>query len=334
MRRLRTVWLLAVSVLAATSTTVAQQTRNVPTIGYLSHELPPSDSAVPALRNLEAFRQGLMQLGYQEGKNIYIEYRHAEGKFERLPELAEELVRFKVDIIFATNSTAARAARSTTSTIPIVIGSGSDPIQSGLVASLPRPGGNVTGLTNYSGELLGKRLELLKEVVPKVSRFAFLDDDDSTLNRSNVRDAQAAAQVLGVRLELVEVKATSPDIDGAFRAMAKERVGGLITGAGLLNVTRHRKKILQLVEQTRIPAIYPTPSWLDAGGLVSYGADLPDLHRRAATYVDKILKGVKPADLPVERPNKFDLGINLKAAKQIGLTIPPQVLARADRVIK
>ena len=315
----------------------AQQPKSIPRIGFLSRDLHPADSRAPSPRNLNAFRQGLRELGYIEGKNIIIEYRYAEGRLERLPALAEELVRLKVDIIVADTSASARGAKKATSTIPIVLAQGSDPIQSGLVASLARPGGNVTGLTNYAAELLGKRVELLKEVVPKVSRFAFLDDTGSgpRVSRSMLPDAQAAAQALGVKLQLVEVKAQDPDIDGAFRVMVKERIGALVTSPSpIITLTLHQKRILELAEQTSMPAIYPTPSWIDGGGLMYYGSNNPDLFRRAATFVDKILKGAKPADLPVEQPTKFDLIINLKAAKQIGLTIPPNVLVRADKVIR
>jgi putative ABC transport system substrate-binding protein len=311
----------------------AQQPKSVPRIGYLSRDLHPSDSRAPLPRNLEAFRQGLRELGYIEGKNIIIEYRYAEGRFERLPALVEELVRLKVDIIVADSTTLVRGAKKVTTTIPIVMTSGADPIGSGLVASLARPGGNVTGLTNYSAELLGKRVELLKEVVPKVSRFAFLNDADSVASRSMFKDAQVAAEALGVKLQLIEVKSPNPDIEGAFRVMVKERIGALITspspGIGL-----HQKRILELLEQNRIPAIHPGVSWMDDGGLMYYGANALDLFRRAATYVDKILKGRKPTDLPVEQPTKFEFIINLNAAKQIGVTIPPNVLARADKVIR
>jgi putative tryptophan/tyrosine transport system substrate-binding protein len=311
----------------------AQPTKSVPRIGYLSRDLHPADSRAPVPRNLEAFRQGLRELGYVEGKNIIIEYRYADGRFERLPALAEELVRLKIEIIVADTTAAARGAKKATSTIPIVRAGGSDPIESGLVASFARPGGNVTGLTNYGGALLGKRIELLKEVVPKGSRFAFLDDGQG-FSRSIFEETQGAAQALGVKLQLMEVNAQEPDIDGAFRAIVRERIGGLITGAGPLGLTLHRKRILELVQQNRMPTIYPSESWIDRGGLMYYGTNLPDLHRRAAIYVDKIFKGTKPADLPVEQPMKFDLGINLKAAKQIGLTVPPNVLARADKVIR
>jgi ABC-type uncharacterized transport system substrate-binding protein len=308
----------------------AQQPKSVPRIGFLSHELHPSDSRTPSPHNLEAFRRGLRALGYIEGKNIIAEYRYAEGRFERLPALAEELVRLNVEIIVVTNSAVARGATKATSTIPIVIASGSDPVRSGLVVSLARPGGNVTGLTNYSAELLGKRLELLKEVVPKVSRFAYLNDPNIAASRAMFKDGQVAAQTLGVQFQLVEVKTRDPDIEGAFQVMVKERIGALITAVSSF----HRKRVLELVEKNRMPAIHPTIPWIDGGGLMCYGVNSPDLYRRAATFVDKILKGAKPADLPVEQPTKFEFGINLKTAKQLGLTIPQSVLYRADKVIK
>jgi ABC-type uncharacterized transport system substrate-binding protein len=312
----------------------AQQPNKIPRIGFLSRDLHPSDSRASLQGNLEAFRQGLRELGYVEGKSIIIEYRYAEGRFERLPALSEELARLNVDIIVADTSNAARAAKKVTTTIPIVMANGGNPFASGLVASLARPSGNVTGLTNYSPELLGKRLELLKEVVPSVSRIAFLEAD-SEGSGSGLKDMQIAAEALGVTLHVAKVKGPNPDFDGAFRAMMKDRIGALVTSPdSLISLTLHRKRILELLEQNRMPAIHPTAAWVDAGGLMYYGANIPDLYRRAATYVDKILKGAKPADLPVEQPIKFGLVINLKAAKQIGLTIPPNVLARADRVIR
>ena len=316
--------LLALSV----SVEAQQPAAKVSRIGFLT----TGGEAASALR-VEAFRQGLRELGYVEGKNIIIEYRYAEGRFERLPELAEELVRLKVDVLVVSSITVVRTARKVTATIPIVVAGAGDPIGSGLVATLARPGGNVTGLYIYSPELIGKRLELLKEVVPKVSRFAFLNDTDSTASKSMFKDAQVAAQALAVQFQLIEVKGPNPDLEGAFQVMVKERIGALITSPGAL-ITFHLKKILELVEQNRIPAIHPDQQWVNAGGLMSYGANLVDLYHRAATYVDKILKGAKPADLPVEQPTKFELVINLKTAKQIGLTISPNVLARADRVIK
>jgi len=312
----------------------AQQPKSVPRIGFLSRDLHPADSRAASPRNLEAFLQGLRQLGYVEGHTIIIEYRYADGRLERLPALAEELVRLKVEIIVADTFTTARAAKKVTTTIPIVVASG-DAFGSGLVASLAQPGGNVTGLSNYTVELLGKRLELLKEVVPKVSAFAFLNDTDSAGSKAMFKDARVAAKTLGVKFQLVEVKAANPDFEGAFKAMIKESIGAVITSPSpRLGLALYRKRILELVKQHRIPAIHPTVPWIDDGGLMYYGANTPDLFRRAATYVDKILKGTKPADIPVEQPTKFEFIVNLKAAKQIGLTIPPNVLARADRVIR
>ena len=269
----------------------------LPRIGFLSRELHPSDSRAAESRRLEFFRQGLRELGYIEGKNLIIEYRYAEGRPERLPALAEELVRLKVDIIVTDTAAPARAAKKVTSTIPIVMVNAGSPIQAGLVASLARPGGNVTGLTSLTSELYGKRVELLKEAVPKVTRIAFLDDDDR-VEQSPFKYAQEAAQVLAVKLDRVELKSANPDFDGAFRLMVKERVGAVITSAGFLSTTLPRKKILELLEQTRIPAMHGSISWIDDGGLMYYGVNSSDLYRRAATYVDKILKGTKPAELP------------------------------------
>ena len=327
--------LVAVMLLAVAIVADAQQPTKIPRIGYLSRDLHPSDSRAPSPRRLEAFRQGLQDLGYIEGKNIIIEYRYAEERLERLPALAEELVRLKVEIIVADTTLTARAARKATSTIPIVFLSGSDPTQSGLAATLARPGGNVTGLTNLAGELRGKRLEFLKEVVPKVSRFALLESAGGVAAARDIPAAQSVAQAQGVKLQVVEVNTENPDFDGAFRIMVKERIGGLINGAGpFINLPLNRRKILALVEKTRMPAIHGIVEYMEEGGLMYYGANAPDLFRRGATIVDKILKRAKPGDLPVERPKKFELIINLKAAKQIGLTIPPNVLARADKVIK
>jgi ABC-type uncharacterized transport system substrate-binding protein len=311
----------------------AQQRKSIHKIGFLSRDLHPSDSRAPSPHNLEAFRRGLGELGYIEGKNIIIEYRYADGRTERLPALAKELVRLEVEIIVADSYSSARDSKKVTTTIPIIQASGADPIQTGLVASLARPGGNVTGLTNLTPELIGKRLELLKEIIPKASRFALLDAVNSVA-KPMFKDAELAAQALGVKLQLVEVKTPDPDLEGAFRLMAKERIGALVTGSGSLGLSLYRKRILDLVEQTRMPAIYPAVTWIDAGGLIYYGANIADLYRRAAIYVHKILKGAKPADLPIEQPTKFELVINLKTAQQLGLTIPPNVLARADKVIK
>jgi putative tryptophan/tyrosine transport system substrate-binding protein len=319
-------------VLAGAVAHAQQPAGKIPRIGCLTNS-SPSDPAT-ALR-LDAFRKGLRDLGYVEGKNINIEYRYAEGKSERLPQLAEELVRLKVDLLVVPNDLTARAAKKATTTIPIVMASSGNPIGTGIIASLDRPGGNVTGLTSYTAELLGKRLELLKEVLPKVSRFAFLHDasSEASASRAAFEEAQGPAKVLGVQLLSVAVKAPNPDFEGAFRIMVKERIGALITSPSPL-IGFHRKRILQLVEQNRIPAIHPDADWAAAGGLMSYGANPADLSRRAAVYVDKILKGTKPADLPVEQPMKFEFVINLKTAKALNLTIPQSVLFRADKVIK
>ena len=308
-----------------------QPPRKVPLIGFLNTS---SASNSETLVRLDAFRQGLHDLGYVEGKNINIEYRYADGKLERLPKLAEELVRLKVDLVVAANATVAQAAKKSSTTIPVVMVAAGDPFGGELVASLARPGGNVTGLYQYSPKLVGKRLELLKEVLPKVTRFAFLNSVDGTAARSGFEDqGKATAKSLGVQFQFVEVKAPASDLEGAFLALVKERISALVISSAPL-LSFHRKKILQLVERNRIPAIYPDQEWSTAGGLISYGANLPDLYRRAATYVDKILKGAKPADLPVEQPTKFEFVINLKTAKALNLTIPQSVLFRADRVIR
>ena len=319
--------LVAVVLLALGVIAQAQQPKKVPRIGFLT-----GSSAATATPYIEAFRQGLGELGYVEGKNILIEYKYAEGKSERLPELAQELVALKVDVIVTGAASVVRATKRETSTLPIVVTSIGD--LTGLVASLARPGGNVTGLTHISAELLGKRLELLKEVVPKIPRVAFLNSDDALAAKAMFNDAQGAAKAMAVKFQLLEVKVKNPDIEGAFRVIAKERIGALITESSGA-VSFQRKRILELIEQNRIPAMHSEQEWANAGGgLMSYGANRVDLYRRAAVYVDKIIKGAKPADLPVEQPTKFELVINLKAAKQIGVAIPPNVLARADKVIR
>jgi putative tryptophan/tyrosine transport system substrate-binding protein len=327
MRRRITVLTLSAMLFTLCASAEAQQTKKIPRIGYVSGTgTDPENSD-----NLKGLRQGLRDLGYVEGKNIHIEYKYAEGKSERLPALAQELVRLKVDVIVTGSASVVRATRNATSTLPIVVTNIGD--LSGLVASLARPGGNVTGLTHISAELVGKRLELLKEVVPKISRVAFLKSDDATAAKAMFNDAQATARALAVQFQLLEVKVKNPDIEGTFRVIVRERIGALITESSG-PVSFHRKRVLDLIEQNRIPAMHSEHEWVNAGGLMSYGANRVDLYRRAAVYVDKILKGRKPADLPVEQPTKFEFIINLKAAKQIGLTIPPNVLARADRVIR
>jgi putative tryptophan/tyrosine transport system substrate-binding protein len=304
----------------------AQQAKKVPRIGYLQigSQLGPTG---------EAFLQGLRDLGYVEGKSILIEYRGDPQRSEdRLPEFAADLVRLKVDVIVALSPPAALAAKNATKTIPIVMRSTSDPIQAGFVASLARPGGNITGVTSISTDLYGKRLELLKEVIPRLSRVGVLRNPDRSAEASNSKEMEIAARSLDLRLQFLEVR-SSNDFENAFRAAGKARAEALITIRTPL-INGQKKRVADLAMKSRLPAIYDDREYIDAGGLMSYGTDLAELHRRAATYVDKILKGAKPADLPVEQPTKFEFIINLKVAKQIGLTIPPNVLARADKVVR
>ena len=317
--------LFAVAVIAE-----AQQPKKIPRIGYLSNTDPATEST-----RSEAFRAGLRALGYVEGQNVAFEYRYAERKADRLPELAAELVRLKVDIIVASGSdTVVRAAKNATKTIPIVMsGQGIDPVEVGLVESLARPGGNVTGLTNLTGELGGKRLELLKQAVPKVARVAALYDPAALGSvRQLKEDLPAAARALGLTIQLWEVQETD-GFERVFAARGKERPDGLYVLGGTL-MRANEKRILDFALKSRLPSMYFTREFVDAGGLMSYGADRVDSDRRVAYYVDRILKGAKPADLPVEQPTKFEFVINLKTAKQIGLTIPQSVLYRADKVIK
>jgi putative tryptophan/tyrosine transport system substrate-binding protein len=313
---------LSAMLLALCPSADAQQLKKVPRIGWLIG----TNQA-----RIEAFRQGLRDLGYIEGQNLIIEYRYAEGKLDRLPELAAELVRLKVDAIFVQSTPAVQAAKKATTTIPIVSVSG-DPVGLGLVASLARPGGNVTGLANLTSELAGKRLELLKEVVPRISRVAVLWNPDASSSALRMRETDAAAASLGIKLQPVEVRAAN-DFERAFSALKRERADALFPLRSPF-ISNHVKRIVELAAKNRVPGMYDASEFAEAGGLMSYGTMLADLDRRAATYVDKILKGAKPAELPVEQPTKFEFVINLKTAKQIGLTIPPNVLARADKVIK
>jgi putative ABC transport system substrate-binding protein len=280
----------------------------------------------------EAFRQGLRELGYVEGKNIVIEYRYAEGKLERVPALAAELVHLKVDVIVTAAATPTRAAKGATVTIPIVMTNDNDPVGNGFVASLARPGGNITGMASLSPELSGKRLELLKEIVPTLSRVAVVGTSTNPGNAQTLRETELAAETFGVRLQYLDV-ISSNDIETAVRGASKGRAEAVLALGGPLLADR-RKQFADLAAKSRLPAIYWRSDIVEAGGLMSYGVYSPDLDRRAATYVDKILKGAKPADLPIEQPTKFELFFNLKSAKQIGLTIPPNVLARADKVIR
>jgi putative ABC transport system substrate-binding protein len=300
------------------------QPANIPRIGILRAGAPPDP-------NVEAFRQGLAELGYVEGQNVVIEYRWAEGKLDRLPSLAAELVRLKVDVIVTGGGQATQAAMSATSTVPIVTGSAGSPA-AGLVASLARPGGNVTGLTVVTVELSAKKVELLREALPRVSRVALLGNPAAPAYELIWKETRRAAQVLRVQLQPVEVRDLS-GLEAAFVAMTKARVGAFITAPDeMFFAVRHR--IVQLAAKSRLPGVFDTRAFVDAGGLMAYGPSLPDEFRRAATYVQKILKGAKPDDLPVEQPTKFELVINLKTAKALGLTIPPAVLARADEVIE
>jgi putative ABC transport system substrate-binding protein len=313
---------LAVAVIAE-----AQQPTKIPRIGYLSGVSPSTNSA-----RHEAFRQGLRDLGYVEGKNIVIEWRYAEGKLDRLPALAGELVRLKVDVIVAGGPTPTRAAKDATSMIPIVMAQHTDPVGSGLVASLARPGGNITGLSTLAPEISGKRLELLKEIFPKLSRVAVFGTSTSASSAQELRGVQLAAGTLELKLQLLDIKGPK-DVETAFRGASKERADAILVLSSGVNANL-QTEIAELAIKRRLPAMHYRSEFVEAGGLMSYGVSFTDLDRRAATYVDKILKGAKPADLPVEQPKKFEFIINLKAAKQIGLTIPPNVLVRADRVIK
>ena len=305
----------------------AQQPTKIPRIGYLA---TVSLSSIPD--RTEALRQGLRELGYIEGKNIVIEWRSAEGKLDRLPALASELVRLKVDIIITGGPPATRAAKEATSTIPIVMAQDTDPVGNGFVAGLARPGGNITGLSILAPELSGKQLELLKETIPKLSRVVFLTNSNEPGYMQMRKETELAAAALRVQIQFLDARGPN-DVEIAFREATKRSADAILAPAMPIIVSR-RTQIANLAVKNRLPAMYGQPEYVDAGGLMFYGANITDLFRRAASYVDKILKGRKPADLPVEQPTKFEFIINLKAAKQIGLTIPPNVLALADKVIR
>jgi len=309
--------------------TQAQQAAKIARLGFLAN----SSTALAHLR--EAFLQGLRDLGYVEGRNVVIEYRYAEGTLDRFPVLAAELVALKVDVIVAPPTPAAQAAKQATRTIPIVFAGSGDPVANGLVTSLARPGGNVTGLSGLSPELVGKCLEQLKQAVPGVIRVAVLwqpGGQGERADRDMLKEAEVAARALGIRLQFVEVRGTA-DFDRAFSDMTTAGAGALtVLPSNMLNTERRR--LADLAAKSRLPAVYQLREYVDAGGLMAYGANLADLNRRAATYVDKILKGAKPDDLPVEQPTKFELVVNLKTAKALGLTIPPSVLGRADDIIQ
>jgi putative tryptophan/tyrosine transport system substrate-binding protein len=317
--------LVAALVLAVGVIAEAQQSANIRRIGFLTGGGNPF--------SFEAFRQGLRNLGYIERKNIVIEYRSAEGDQERIAGLVTELVQLKVDVLISGTLVAIRAAKQATNTIPIVMVLSVDPVATGLVDSLARPGGNITGVTNLARDLSGKRLELFKEVVPGISHIGMLRDADDPSAALGFKEYEAVAPALKVQLQSLEVRGPNPNLEGAFQAAAKGRASALIAIRGFL-FNRYPKQIADLAIKNRLPLMFERNEHVEAGGLMSYATNDVDQWRRAATYVDKILKGTKPADLPVEQPTKFEFVINLKTAKQIGLTIPPNVLARADKVIK
>jgi putative ABC transport system substrate-binding protein len=318
--------IVATLILAGLPPAQAQQPKKVPRIGFVGNALSNPDSAI------KPFRERLRELGYVEGQTITIEPRYWEGKTERLPEVAAELVRLQCDVIFTTGNEAAAAAKIATKEIPIVIANTSDAVRSGFVASLARPGGNVTGLTSVGAEIKGKQLEVLKEVIPKLSRVGFLWSPTSPNASDNLKETEAAARTLRIAIESLEAKGPN-DIEAAFKTATKKRVEAiLMDGGGFFAF--HQKRLLEVAAKSALPTMHANARFVEAGGLMTYAGDRREQYRRAADYVDKILKGAKPADLPVERPTKFEFIINLKAAKQIGLTIPPNVLARADRVIR
>jgi putative ABC transport system substrate-binding protein len=316
---------LALSLLAAPLAADAQQVAKRPRIGLLRPESPPDPYT-------EAFQRGLREFGYLEGQNIVIEHRSAEGKADRLPALASELVRLKVDVIVAVSTPAALAAKQATTTIPIVIAYVGDPVGSGLVASLARPGGNITGVSALNVEYSVKWVELLKETIPTLSRVAVLSNPANPNHVALGREVQGAARALGVTCQVYEVRAPE-ELEGAFTAMTKARADGLLVLPYPFTFV-HARRIADLATKSRLPAVFGFRESVEAGGLIAYAANAPDMFRRAAAYVDKILKGAKPADLPVEQPTKFELVINLKTAKALGLTIPQSILLRADEVIQ
>jgi putative ABC transport system substrate-binding protein len=318
---------LAGGLLAAPLAAEAQPAGKVTRIGVLEPTSMASNAA-----NLDAFRQGLRELGYVEGQNFVVEYRSADGRSERFPDLAAELVRLKVDVILTRGTPAVLAAKNATRTIPVVMAASGDPVLSGVVASLARPGGNVTGLSAIVGEISGKRLELLREVIPGVSRVVGLFNMSNPIDALQWKETEIAASSLRVQLQLLDVRKPG-DFGGAFDVATKQRAGALVAGVDALTWA-NRRSIVDLAAKNRLPAIYGAREFVDAGGLIGYGVSYPHLYHRAASFVDKILKGAKPADLPVEQPTKFELVINLKTAKALGLTIPPSVLARADEVIQ
>jgi ABC-type uncharacterized transport system substrate-binding protein len=320
--------LLTLGVLGVPLAASQQQTQTMPRIGVLTSGSLASDAAW-----IEAFRQGLHELGYVEGHSISIEYRYGEGKTERYPALVTELVQRHVAVLVVGGATATRAATQVTTRLPLVMTNVTDPVALGLVASLARPGGNLTGVSNLAPELGGKRLELLKELVPQLARVAALGDPSSPSHAPQWRETERAARLFGVQVHSVEVREPNPDFAGAFAAITRERADALLTLAQPL-IEVYQQQIADFTVTQRLPAIFHRRGFVDAGGLMSYGANAADLYRRAATFVDKILQGAKPAELPVEQPVKFDLVINLKTAKALGLTISPVLLFQATEVIQ
>jgi ABC-type uncharacterized transport system substrate-binding protein len=330
MRRIGLAVVLAVGLtLAPLGPAAAQPREKVPRVGYLT---AGSHSDQGRQRRFEAFRQGLRDLGYVEGQNIAIESRWAEGKSDRYPTLAADLVRLEMDVIVTVGGAASKAAQQATKTIPIVMSLVNDPLGSGLVPSLAHPGGNVTGISLMAPDLVGKQLEVLKQIVPQASRMALLRNPTNPASAPQSREAEVAARALGVRLQTLEARVPQ-EIDSAFAAMTRERAGALVVLTDSI-FTNQRRQIAELATERRLPAVYGNSEHAEAGGLLAYSANFLDLERRVATFVDKILKGAKPGNLPVEQPTKLELVINLRAAKAIGLTIPQSLLQRADQVIE
>jgi putative tryptophan/tyrosine transport system substrate-binding protein len=318
---------LGALLLALSASAQAQQPKKIPRIGFLG-----TASASVVADRVEAFSEGLRKLGYSDGKNIVIEYRFGEGKSNEVTGLAVELVRSKVDVIVTAGPAATRSAKEATVTIPIVMGNEGDPLGSGFVASLARPGGNITGLSNFAPEISGKQLEILKDTVPKLSRVAVFGTSTNPGNAQALKEIELAAGVLGVQVQYLEIRVRQ-EIETAFRSAGKGRADAVLALQNPV-ITFDRKQVAKIAVKNRIPAMYHSIEFVEDGGLMTYSVSITDLFRRAATYVDKILRGAKPEDLPVEQPKKFEFIVNLKAAKQISLTIPPNVLVRADRVIK
>ncbi len=321
------VFALALAFLVSSVNAGGQEGRKLPRVGFLT-----SGSSSTIADRIAALRLGLRELGYIEDNTILIEWRFGEGKLERIPALVTELVHLKVDVLVSAGSSVTGPFKEATKTIPIVMTQDTDPVGNGFVASLARPGGNITGLSSYSAELNGKRVEILKEIVPRLSRLALIGQSTYPGNAQAMKEAEVAAAAYKVQVQYLDVL-DSKDIDRAFQEATKNRaIAVLVLQNNILN--SHRRQVTDLAAKTGLPAIYYAPEFLDSGGLINYAPSINSLYRRSAAYVDKILKGAKPADLPVEQPTKFELVINLKSAKQIGLTIPPNVLARADRVIR